>query len=358
MRVGRGANGYTRLGATGTERTPSGAQVDFSHIFSDQDVAEEFLSRFAELKANAPSAPSGLEGLEGGPTRRQAEAAVESMNAGDWTAQGSTLEGIILRFARPVYLIQQSTFLPPADADSDGKGIWSLVDLARGPVERAIPSACRIDLHDDELGWVGTAWMIGPNVAVTNRHVAIAFASAKDGLFALTTAPGSPPKVDWRREHQRPEQSRFPVTGVPWIDAEPDSDVAFLQLADEGDDGDALPPPIELMTQDEFDAAGVGRWVAVIGYPAFTGGYDTADQQRIFDGIYEVKRLAPGKVTMIAPSGIVGHDATTLGGNSGSVVLDLDAGKATALHFGLGSQSNLAVSAPVVARIARQRGIL
>jgi Trypsin-like peptidase domain len=94
-------------------------------------------------------------------------------------------------------------------------------------------------------------------------------------------------------------------------------------------------------------AAGVGSWVAVIGYPAHDSRNDAADQQRLFDGIYNVKRLAPGRITAVVAEDLVHHDATTLGGNSGSVVLDLDSGKAFGLHYGgIEGRRNEAVQAP------------
>jgi endonuclease G len=103
------------------------------------------------------------------------------------------------------------------------------------------------------------------------------------------------------------------------------------------------------MAQADVDAS-VGKWVAVIGYPAQSSFNDLADQQRIFDGIYNVKRVAPGTVMSVSPDGLLNHDATTLGGNSGSVVMDLETGQAVALHFGgFEGDRNMSVQAPVVA---------
>ena len=54
--------------------------------------------------------------------------------------------------------------------------------------------------------------------------------------------------------------------------------------------------------------------------------------ERIYGKIYNKKRLAPGGVTGVEPTRIL-HNCTTLGGNSGSVVIDLDSGEALGLHF-------------------------
>jgi endonuclease G len=158
--------------------------------------------------------------------------------------------------------------------------------------------------------------------------------------------------VDWRHEYQQPEESRFRVAEILWIEPEDSVDVALVRIEDRGEDGEPAPRTIELMSRGEVDAAGVGAWVAVIGYPAQDSRNNAADQQRIFDGIYNVKRIAPGQITAISSDDLLHHDATTLGGNSGSVVVDLDSGKAVALHFGgIQRARNVAVQAPRVREI-------
>jgi endonuclease G len=73
----------------------------------------------------------------------------------------------------------------------------------------------------------------------------------------------------------------------------------------------------------------------------------------VFGEIYDVKRMAPGKVAS-RPAGrwYFTHDCSTLGGNSGSVVVDIDAGRAVGLHFGGAfRQANYAVTAPTIKQI-------
>lgn len=334
--------------------------MDFRQLFGDPAVNREFLDRFDEIRASLHAEGVGLEGLEGGPTRQRAADAVHSMAEGSWASQDPGLEAIIRRFTRPVYLVQQSTFRRPADGFPDSEEIGGRLEEARTPIENAIPSTGRIDVRNHRLSWLGTGWMVGPTVAVTNRHVAEEFARAEAGAFAFRRTFGGRvvrATVDWWREYLQPEESRFRVEEVLWIEPDVSVDVALLRLAEEGDDGEALPQTIELMSQEELQTAGVGGWMAVIGYPAQDSRNDAEDQQRIFDGIYDVKRLAVGQLTAITPDGVVHHDATTLGGNSGSVVLDLATGKAAALHFGgIEGERNLAVQAPVVAQIVDAHG--
>jgi endonuclease G len=69
----------------------------------------------------------------------------------------------------------------------------------------------------------------------------------------------------------------------------------------------------------------------------------------IFGDVYDKKRLAPGQITDVR-SDVVLHDCSTLGGNSGSVVLDLANGQAIGLHFaGRFLEANYAVPSTVVA---------
>jgi len=96
----------------------------------------------------------------------------------------------------------------------------------------------------------------------------------------------------------------------------------------------------------------VTKAVTTIGYPAYDSRIREPDlMERIFGRIYDKKRLAPGAVTQLDETRIW-HNCTTLGGNSGSVVLDLESGKAFGLHFsGSFLTTNYAVRADVVGQL-------
>ncbi|MEO1533375.1 MAG: DNA/RNA non-specific endonuclease, partial [Pseudomonadota bacterium] len=76
----------------------------------------------------------------------------------------------------------------------------------------------------------------------------------------------------------------------------------------------------------------------------------------IFGGTYDVKRFSPGLATGFEEGGVIMlTDYTTLGGNSGSVVLDIETGEAVGLHFaGLFGETNFAVSGDIVASALRR----
>jgi hypothetical protein len=91
-----------------------------------------------------------------------------------------------------------------------------------------------------------------------------------------------------------------------------------------------------------------GRNLYVLGYPAPDYRNDAALQRSIFGDRYFVKRLQPGAAMAppenavmrlepcssgAEPHDVMFHDASTLGGNSGSCVVDLESGQVIGLHF-------------------------
>lgn len=341
--------------------------MDVRQLLAAPALMQEFLDRAPELvdlvpdEADASGFESfgGLESLEGGRFMDQTASAVTDIAEGTYvTGTDSGLEAIIQRFTRPVYLVQQSTFVTPADMFPNSEVISDELEAGRTALERVIPSAGRIDLRHHLLDWVGTGWVVAPGIVVTNRHVAREFASDQKDGFAFRKNHGAPPtavSIDWRHEYEQDSESLFRVKEILWIEPEDSVDVAFLRIADHGENGEASPAAIELMTRTEFDGIDVGAWVAVVGYPARDSRNNAADQQRIFDGIYNVKRLAPGQVTAKVAGDILHHDSTTLGGNSGSVVVHLESGKAVALHFGgFEGERNAAVQAPRVHQLLQR----
>lgn len=329
--------------------------TDFRHLLADDEVRAELFARRDELRP----AVSGLESMRvvtGG-----ADALAESlhrMNEGAYIpGEHDGLEAIVLRFTRPVFLVQDAGLRPPADAGTFALGesavISARLSVARDRLAAAIPSVGRVDLRNHRHRWVGTGWMVAPEVAATNRHVAQEFAAGDGAGFPFRLAENKrrvKASLDWRQEFDCGEEAVAVVHEVLWIEPDGNPDVALLRVA-AAEEAAPLPAPIPLMTRDEIEGS-VGAWTAVVGYPARSPYNDPADQQRIFDGIYEVKRVAPGTITSVSSDGLFTHDATTLGGNSGSVVLDLAGGKAVGLHYGgIEGCYNGAVQASIVAEL-------
>jgi endonuclease G len=205
----------------------------------------------------------------------------------------------------------------------------------------------------------GTAWMIARGVAATNRHVAEIFSANRGGkVVFLTNFSGTTysARVDFREEYQEPQQLEIVIEEILFMqERDPQKpDVALLKLRDDPQ----LPPPIPILAEGPR----VGAPVAIIGYPAYDPRYgiDALEAARsVFGSIYDVKRLSPGQVMEIPTSSwYFSHDATTLGGNSGSVVLDLASGLAVGMHFrGEFRTANYAILASEVASLVEAQNL-
>ena len=257
-------------------------------------------------------------------------------------------ESIILRRERPVLSILNNetrlVFIDPADS-----AVWEARLRNVKPVlDHAIRAVGRIELQGGRLDWVGTGWLVADDVLVTNRHVANEFAMRKGRGFAFRLGNDGPISagVDFIQEIDNPSTLVFNLVRPLHIEESPGPDLAFFEI--EQTSGDSmLAKPIELSGRPaETENA------ATIGYPAYDSRIPEPDlMEQIYGRVYNKKRLAPGGVTAIEEVRLL-HNCTTLGGNSGSVVLDLDSGQAVGLHFsGSFLATNYAVRADVVKKL-------
>lgn len=258
----------------------------------------------------------------------------------------SAEEAIVLLFGRPSMLVVNGAIIPP---ESDE---WRRRLEIVGPIiAPVLGSVGRVNLaNHDELDWGGTAWVIAPQLVITNRHVAQLFADGYPNRKGYFTGQPIRATISFASDGVGSPNESAVVTQVRYIaPAGADvPDIAILEVAG------AVPRPIEL-----GDDANVADWVGVIGYPARDSRNGADAQDRIFGSTYGVKRFAPGKV-MQGPANtpfILAHDASTLGGNSGSAVVDLRSGKAVGLHFaGRQLVSNYAVKASKIKEILQSLG--
>ena len=263
------------------------------------------------------------------------------------------LESIAMRTQRPVLAIRDSVAQLVFIDEADSK-IWGeRLTKARPLLDIAIPSVGRIDLTGAPLDWVGTGWLVAENIIVTNRHVAREFAERKGDGFAfkmgLTEQMGG--DLDFLQEIDNPERLVFKLVRPLHIEEPPGPDVSFFEI--ETVSGDArLANPIELASTISAPEQLATLQVATIGYPAYDSRIPEPDlMERIYGKVYNKKRLAPGGVTRLDEA-LLWHNCTTLGGNSGSVVFDLNSGRALGLHFsGSFLVTNYAVRADVVKKL-------
>lgn len=300
-------------------------------VLEDPGLAEEFLAKYGQ---HIPA--QGDRGLEAAPNMTETLASAMDAHSG--------LEAIVERFGRPSLIVFGGSFEEPESEEWKAR-----LNPHRAGILDAITSVGRVDIRFHALPFGGTAWMVGEDIAVTNRHVANLFSHRRNGVFPFSAnldGRAYEAAVDFAEEHNSPVSMEVKVTEVLFIAEDGDGvpDVAFLRV--EPLDGSELPTPIPL---GRLRTVVPGSVVVAIGYPAQDRRQDAADQDRIFGGIFNVKRLAPGLVMQGGGSSILNHDCTTLGGNSGSVLLAPESGEAIGLHFsGRRGVANFAVSAAAV----------
>ncbi len=189
------------------------------------------------------------------------------------------------------------------------------------------------------------------DIIVTNRHVAQESASAAGREFVFRPGIDWQPirvSIDFREEFRVAAEAAVAIDRVLYmgLNGAGQPDIAILKLSASVDQ-----TPVPMAS----GSAPVGEFVAVVGYPARDDRRnDPAAARNIFRDIYEKKRLAPGKLINSDRTDaiVLRHDRSTLGGNSGSVVLDVTSGMAIGLHFGGRFEtSNYAVRVEVIRRI-------
>ena len=260
----------------------------------------------------------------------------------------ASVRNIVLRVGRPVLAIVGNA--PRLDFTDSESTVWRARLQASAPLlRRAARAVGRIEVTGlPGLTFVGTGWLVDRNTVVTNRHVAQTFAQRTGGGFTFRQAGRARPMaaaIDFLEETGRRAELEFRIVEVLHIEDEPGPDFALLRVENRSGPH-TLAPPISLAAS----SAEPGQQVAVIGYPARDRRVPDAQlMQSIFGDVYDKKRLAPGQITR-AQKNLIFHDCSTLGGNSGSVVLDLATGQAVGLHFaGRFLEANYAVPAADVA---------
>lgn len=232
---------------------------------------------------------------------------------------------VIIRSDRPVF--------------ASGNAWQESLDLAQAPLLPAVQATGRIALLNESQscrGPVGTGWLVGDGIVVTNRHVARCFALGNEPPFRfrpdLTLFDVVHVEIDFKTEHGSAEALAFPVVDVLDIAPEGEPDLAFLRLGNPHNL--AMPSPVALATESERIQP--GRFVAAIGYPGKPAGNLEDGELAVIEAIftaYGIKTLSPGQITSVGPGDSFVHDCSTLEGNSGSMIVDITDGAVLGIHF-------------------------
>lgn len=263
-----------------------------------------------------------------------------------------TLEALVKLKDRPALRVVNGT----VDPEDPLFGEWggSLIGTAELP--QLTGAVGRINADGDHIG---TGFLIGAGIVMTNRHVLEAIAEEVRGAGASRWVfNGNEPTIDFSETADG--SARFRITAILGAGPEPirgrvdftHLDMALLSVETTNAAGKPLPQPIQPIA-DRPDLK-QKQDLFTIGFPArpstsamvdpATGKLSLEVSKRlgqIFNLSYGRKYLSPGRVEQATgvPEDTRGwvftHDATTLGGNSGSCVVRLvDVLGAAGLHFG------------------------
>jgi Trypsin-like peptidase domain len=264
--------------------------------------------------------------------------------------------------SRPVFFIENGKVVdgfgsgPFVDRLKNKKALVESVSKSVGRIESDLRIA---DPWMNGVFYLGTAFVVGDHVAMTNRHVVqemVRGSSAGSGPFKLN----GPWWLNFDGEVKGLAKRRFAITEVLWADpavVKPTSglapfDAALLRIGEPEQQGDVLPPALPITASVPAKAQTVG----IVGYPgkprvivedetAALRCEEESDRalMRLLDGRFGFKRCGSGEIDEQpgfdedTSQWTIKHDVSTLGGNSGSPIFDLsvaDRPVVLAAHFG------------------------
>lgn len=278
--------------------------------------------------------------LEAGGFTLERSAHLKSLLAMSQPEADLRVRTVVNAFEAPSLLIYRNSFAVPAS------NTWAaILEPSRASLGSVIPAVGRIEVeHHPSRSWIGTGVLIAPTVVVTNRHVALQMAtqSANGWRFAPGTGGHKmDAAIDFRKEHGDDASAEFRLLDVLAVENSAGPDLAFLRVESHKD----LPDHAVL-----GGALKAQQAVAAIGYTSKERGMPAELEEilvGIFGAVYDVKRLAPGRVLAVAANRI-SHDCSTQGGNSGSALVEVDTAMVAGIHFEGGLTENYAVPADLV----------
>jgi hypothetical protein len=282
---------------------------------------------------------------------------------------------------RPTLLVRNDA----VDADHPTAGDWAgVLATTREAMRPWLQAVGRIEPGEaTSRSYFGTGWVVDSprGLVLTNRHV-VEVIWKRLSHRMLPTRTGfrilDGVFIDFVAEAGRTRTNRFRVVEATTTGADGPGfarlDAAVLRVEPTPDGRRELPGAIPVLADVDAPRGDTGPF-CVVGFPgppAFTGGiHEGVDWTwvltTLFGNRFGVKRLAPGLAHR--PLGTVaddprqwvfGHDATTLGGSSGSPLfawLDPTAG-AFGLHFaGASVETNFAHATGACAAELRALGV-
>ena len=255
-------------------------------------------------------------------------------------------------FLRPAVITQVScggawTFAEYSNWAND----WSKIVVASPDLKAAVANVCRIDvILDPDLNFtqiVGTGFLVASNIVMTNNHVII---EARSELKAAGDGSADNDVVrrltlNFSAEDCVPQSANRIVAVKRIRFSHPSLDLALLEIEQ------PTFPTTPLRLRPAALASANLSSVVVVGYPSaaeVTGRpdaetdecQDNAEAANILGSPWKVRRIAPGRIVgdlnqldERSHTPTLRHDCTTILGNSGSPVIDLNTCQVVALHY-------------------------
>jgi len=355
----------------GLESIGTGPDLSDDRIKTSVEAARERFRRIAERAARegedvTPEQQRVLEDAEAALKVLATEG--ESADLSDQQRVG--LEAIIVPDGtRPALFVQDDDVDPGAAEAGTWQGRISGFRLELSTVAQSVG---RINAKIRFPDYAGTGWVVGDGLILTNRHVLEFLVGGPDPQPDGSWRFLKPVTIDFAAEFERPRERSFKVTGVEF--ASPDRingvlkpsnlDVALLKV--ETNNGvEHLPPPLPLSRR--MKALDTQSEIYVMGYPARPNDEFGEVLMKVFRDEFFVKRFAPGFVEappdQVDDGGhgrVFTHDSSTLGGNSGSCVIEfrIQGRAAVGLHFGgLARKENFAHSLARLEAVLTEHGV-
>ena len=290
------------------------------------------------LESLGATPPPRGPGVDAGDVAKNARRAVEKVRSSGAEAiltppEEDALEAIVLLEGRPALLVKAGKFDAPPPK-------WSVLEQFRSQIEPMLSSIGRVEVTGHpSLDWVGTGFLVAPDVVMTNRHVAKEFCRNAGATWKFES--GMKARIDYSEEFGSNSPAEFSLTDV--IGVHDVHDLSLFRVSRKGKKGVKPPKPLPIARKPTLTT---GRQVFVVGFPAWDGHRNEPEPMReIFKDIFNVKRLQPGEMRRVSQAqSLFEHDCSTLGGNSGSCVIDLETQRVAGLHFsGRYLQANFAV---------------
>ncbi|HYH07732.1 MAG TPA: serine protease [Thermoanaerobaculia bacterium] len=258
-------------------------------------------------------------------------AKVSSGNASNVTdREFLALEAIVLLKGRPAMRYTNGRVQMPSGDDNER---WmTFVATARSMINAASAKVGQVGIArpgGNPAIHVGTAWRLGEDLVVTNRHVvAELVADRTRPVEQWTLGEDKPGVVNFSVTDNASDVKRFPIAGLAYCAPEESVDFAVLRL-ERGNEALPAALPLDWSEQSAF----AGEEIYIVGHPY--RAYASEEVVTVFQRADGFKRCSPGLVTTLSQfERAFEHDCSTLGGNSGSCVLTVREHKVVGLHYG------------------------